>query len=94
MPRMTAARFTHVINIGIGGSDLGPVMVHEALAASRLHEEQSTDVRFVSNVDPSHLDSAHCRFGSGQNLIGDCVQDLHNARNYGQCAPRLGLAQK
>lgn len=49
-------RFTHVVNIGIGGSDLGPVMVHEALVATRLSEERSTDVRFVSNVDPSHLD--------------------------------------
>ena len=49
-------RFTHVVNIGIGGSDLGPVMVHEALAATRLHEEEKTEVRFVSNVDPSHLD--------------------------------------
>ncbi len=63
------ARFTHVINIGIGGSDLGPVMVHEALAASRLHEEQSTDVRFVSNVDPSHLDSAIAGLDPAKTLL-------------------------
>ena len=51
-------RFTHVINIGIGGSDLGPVMVHEALAPLRLKQGTPLDVRFVSNVDPFHLDQA------------------------------------
>jgi len=50
--------FTHVINIGIGGSDLGPVMVHEALAPLRHKEGAPLDVRFVSNVDPFHLDEA------------------------------------
>ncbi|MDG1380644.1 MAG: glucose-6-phosphate isomerase [Flavobacteriales bacterium] len=50
--------FTHVVNIGIGGSDLGPVMVHEALAPMRLKEGAPLDVRFVSNVDPHHLDQA------------------------------------
>ena len=49
-------RFTHVINIGIGGSDLGPVMVHEALAPQRRREGQPLKVDFVSNVDPFHLD--------------------------------------
>lgn len=49
-------RFQHVINIGIGGSDLGPVMVHEALAPVR--DEGGPEVRFVSNVDPHHLDVA------------------------------------
>ena len=59
--RCTAAdggRFTHVINIGIGGSDLGPVMVHEALAPVRMKAGTPLDVRFVSNVDPFHLDLA------------------------------------
>ena len=51
-------RFTHVINIGIGGSDLGPVMVHEALAPLRSRDGEPLDVRFVSNVDPFHLDQA------------------------------------
>ena len=55
---ISGGRFTHVINIGIGGSDLGPVMVHEALAPRRAAEGQPLDVRFVSNVDPFHLDQA------------------------------------
>ena len=41
---------THVVNIGIGGSDLGPAMVVEALA----HYQNQLDVRFVSNVDGDH----------------------------------------
>ncbi len=53
---LAGGRFSHVVNIGIGGSDLGPVMVHEALSATRLEDGEGTDVRFVSNVDPSHLD--------------------------------------
>ena len=44
----TGARIRHVINIGIGGSDLGPVMAHEAL---RHYSQRAPDVRFVSNVD-------------------------------------------
>ncbi|GAA4659634.1 glucose-6-phosphate isomerase [Gordonia humi] len=42
---------TTVVNIGIGGSDLGPVMVHRALREYC----DGPDVRFVSNVDPSDL---------------------------------------
>ena len=63
---VSGGRFTHVINIGIGGSDLGPVMVHEALAPLRAKEGAPLDVRFVSNVDPFHLDQAlqGCKAGS------------------------------
>ena len=64
-------------------------MVHEALAASRLQEGESMDVRFVSNVDPSHLDQAIAGFGSEPEPCWYCVQDLHDPRNHGQCAPRL-----
>lgn len=41
----------HVVNIGIGGSDLGPVMVTEALKAYSNHLQ----LHFVSNVDASHI---------------------------------------
>ncbi len=44
----TGKRIRNVINIGIGGSDLGPVMAYEAL---RFYSERSTTFRFVSNVD-------------------------------------------
>jgi glucose-6-phosphate isomerase len=44
----TGKRIRHVINIGIGGSDLGPVMAYEAL---RHYSERAMTFRFVSNVD-------------------------------------------
>jgi len=44
----TGKRIKTVINIGIGGSDLGPVMAYEAL---KHYSERSLTVRFVSNVD-------------------------------------------
>jgi glucose-6-phosphate isomerase len=44
----TGARIRNIVNIGIGGSDLGPVMAHEAL---RFYSDRALTVRFVSNVD-------------------------------------------
>jgi glucose-6-phosphate isomerase len=44
----TGKRIRNVVNIGIGGSDLGPVMAYEAL---RHYSERSLTFRFVSNVD-------------------------------------------
>src|ERR1700677_4446134 len=44
----TGERIKNVINIGIGGSDLGPVMAYEAL---KHYSERSLTFRFVSNVD-------------------------------------------
>jgi glucose-6-phosphate isomerase len=46
----TGKRIRNVVNIGIGGSDLGPVMAYEAL---RSYTERSMTFRFVSNVDPT-----------------------------------------
>ncbi len=48
----TGKRITDVVNIGIGGSDLGPVMVSEAL---RPYEHPFITPHFVSNVDGSHI---------------------------------------
>ncbi len=43
---------THIVNIGIGGSDLGPSMVVEALE----HYKNHLDIRFVSNVEGDHYE--------------------------------------
>jgi glucose-6-phosphate isomerase len=48
----TGKRIRNVINIGIGGSDLGPVMAYEAL---RHYSDRSMTFRFVSNVDGTDL---------------------------------------
>lgn len=45
-------RITDIVNIGIGGSDLGPAMVCAALGP---YAQTGLQVHFVSNIDPSHL---------------------------------------
>ncbi|GKS59351.1 glucose-6-phosphate isomerase [Nitrospira sp.] len=51
----TGKRIRHIVNIGIGGSDLGPVMAYEAL---KHYSERSMTFRFVSNVDGTDLAEA------------------------------------
>ncbi len=48
----TGARIATVVNIGIGGSDLGPVMAYEAL---KDYSDRDIAARFVSNIDPTDI---------------------------------------
>ena len=48
----TSKRITDIVNIGIGGSDLGPVMVTECL---KPYAREGISVHFVSNVDATHI---------------------------------------
>jgi glucose-6-phosphate isomerase len=52
---VTGKRIRNVVNIGIGGSDLGPVMAYEAL---RHYADRALTFRFVSNIDGSDLAEA------------------------------------
>lgn len=47
---VTGKRIKTVVNIGIGGSDLGPVMVYEAL---KPYAQEGLTARFISNIDPT-----------------------------------------
>ncbi len=49
---VTGKKVTHVVNIGIGGSDLGPVMVYEALKPLA---DAGIEALFVSNIDPTDV---------------------------------------
>ena len=49
---VTGKEVTHVVNIGIGGSDLGPVMIYEAL---KPYADAGIHAVFVSNIDPTDL---------------------------------------
>ena len=64
----TGERITDVVNLGIGGSDLGPVMVTEAL---RPYQHDGLRVHFVSNVDGTHVAEAlkRCRPASTLFLV-------------------------
>lgn len=51
----TGKTIKNIVNIGIGGSDLGPVMAYEAL---KPYTKRDLTVRFVSNIDGTHLAEA------------------------------------
>src|SRR5918911_486927 len=51
----TGKRIRNVVNIGIGGSDLGPAMAYLAL---RHYADREMTFRFVSNIDPTDLAEA------------------------------------
>lgn len=49
---VTGKPLTTIVNVGIGGSDLGPVMVYEAL---RPYVKEGMEAHFISNVDPTDV---------------------------------------
>jgi len=51
----TGQRIRNVVNLGIGGSDLGPAMAYEAL---KCYSDRDLCVRFVSNIDGTHFAEA------------------------------------
>ncbi|GAA4717181.1 glucose-6-phosphate isomerase [Nocardioides conyzicola] len=80
---VTGERIRTVVNIGIGGSDLGPVMAYEALAAYR---QDGLECRFISNIDPTDaattlagLDPATTLFIVSSKTFGT-LETLTNAR--------------
>jgi len=84
----TGRRIRNVINIGIGGSDLGPCMAYEAL---KCYSERDLTVRFVSNVDGTHiaeatrdLDPAETVFivASKTFTTQETMTNAHTARNW------------
>jgi glucose-6-phosphate isomerase len=54
----TGKKITDIVNIGIGGSDLGPVMVTESL---RPYRRQGLKAHFVSNIDGTHISETLAR---------------------------------
>jgi glucose-6-phosphate isomerase len=65
----TGKRIRHVVNVGIGGSDLGPAMAYHAL---RHHGERSLAFRFVSNVDGTDLVEATRDLDPAETLFVVC----------------------
>jgi len=62
----TGKRILNIVNIGIGGSDLGPVMAYEAL---RHYSERNLTFRFISNVDGTDLAEATHDLDPAQTLF-------------------------
>ena len=90
----TGQRIRNVVNIGIGGSDLGPVMAYEAL---RHYSQRDLTFRFVSNVDSTDfventrdLDPAETLFIVASKTFGtlETMTNAHTAREW--CLAALG----
>jgi glucose-6-phosphate isomerase len=62
----TGERIVNVVNIGIGGSDLGPAMAYAAL---RYYSDRAMTFRFVSNVDPTDITEALLGLEPAQTLF-------------------------
>lgn len=62
----TGKPIVNVVNIGIGGSDLGPVMAYEAL---RYYSNRDLTLRFVSNVDGTDFIEATCDLDPAETLF-------------------------
>jgi len=79
----TGKRIDTIVNIGIGGSDLGPLMAYEAL---RAYSDRSLSVRFVSNVDATDFAEATRDLNLEQTLFVVCsktfttLETLANAK--------------
>jgi glucose-6-phosphate isomerase len=94
----TGRRIRNVVNIGIGGSDLGPVMAYEAL---RFYSDRSLTLRFVSNVDGTDLVEATHDLDPAETLFIVCsktfttLETLTNARAArAWCVAGLGGAEE
>jgi glucose-6-phosphate isomerase len=72
----TGRPFTRVVNLGIGGSDLGPALVTRALAA---RHAPTIDVRFAANVDPEALDAALAGADPAETLVIVCSKSMSTA---------------
>ncbi|MBN2639278.1 MAG: glucose-6-phosphate isomerase [Bacteroidales bacterium] len=62
----TGKRIKNIVNIGIGGSDLGPVMAYEAL---KFYSQRDLNFRFVSNIDGNDFAEAVREFEADETLF-------------------------
>jgi len=79
----TGKRIKNIVNVGIGGSDLGPAMAYEAL---RAYSDRSLTLRFVSNVDATDFAEAVQGLDAAETLFIVCsktfttIETLTNAK--------------
>lgn len=79
----TGKRIRNVVNIGIGGSDLGPMMAYEAL---KHYSDRNLTVRFVSNIDGTDIAEATRDLDPAETLFAVCsktfttLETLTNAK--------------
>ena len=93
----TGKRIRNIVNIGIGGSDLGPVMAYEAL---RHYSDRDLTCRFVSNIDGTDIAEAVIDLDPAETLFIissktfttlETLTNAHTARDW--CLKQLGDAK-
>ena len=87
-PGFTGRPIRNVVNIGIGGSDLGPVMAYEAL---RHYSDRRLDAPLRLQRRRHRLRRGHARPGPGRDALHRLLQDLHHAGDARQRARGAGL---
>ena len=87
----TGKPIRNVVNIGIGGSDLGPVMAYEAL---RHYSQRDLTFRFVSNVDSTDFVEATRDLSAGRDAVHHLVQDVQHPGDDDQRALGAGLGHR
>ena len=85
-----ASAIRNVVNIGIGGSDLGPVMAYEAL---RHYSTRDLTFRFVSNVDSTDFVEATRDLDPARDALHHLLQDLRHPRDADQRHVGAGLGR-
>ena len=76
-------QFKRIVNLGTGGSDLGPRLLADAFGDGAL------DVRFVANVDPVELERALAGADPATHADRGRLEDVHDAGNHGERASAL-----
>ena len=85
----TGKRIRHIINIGIGGSDLGPVMAYEAL---RHYSDRSHDLSLRLERRRDRSRRGDPRSGAGGNALHRLLEDLHHAGDDDERRERASVA--
>ncbi len=84
----TGQRIKYIVNLGIGGSDLGPVMVTEAL---KPYWKEGMEIFFVSNVDGTHIAETFKKINAEETLFiiasksfttQETMRNAHSARTW------------
>ncbi|HEX4918246.1 MAG TPA: glucose-6-phosphate isomerase [Limnobacter sp.] len=79
--------YTHVLHLGIGGSDLGPRLLHDVFSKLNLGPKQPLGIRFVANVDYHEMQSALAALNPKTTLViiasksFSTRETLHNAQH-------------
>ena len=79
----TGKKITDVVNIGIGGSDLGPVMVTEAL---KKYNIPNIRTHFISNVDGTHIAEILKIVNPENNTFSYSIKNVYNTGNNDKCS--------